>query len=54
MKNTAIIPNLALLNKPKQVKEPANLKQMLITQSNLLLNSLVIKQRELNKLIHKI
>ena len=53
MKESSVSTDQSLLNKLNQVKEPANLKQLLIEQSNPLFKSLTIKQRELDKVKNK-
>jgi len=53
VKESSVSTDQSLLNKLNQVKEPANLKQLLIEQSNPLFKSLTIKQRELDKVKNK-
>ena len=53
MKDSSVTPDQSLLNTLVQVKDPANLKQLLVEQSNPLFKNLVIKQRELEKVKNK-
>ena len=53
VKESSVSTDQSLLNELNQVKEPANLKQLLIEQSNPLFKSLTIKQRELDKVKNK-
>jgi len=53
MKESSVTTDQSLLSKLIQVKEPANLKQLLVKQSNPLFKNLVIKQREFDKLKNK-
>ena len=49
VKESSVSTNQSLINKLNQVKEPANLKQLLVEQSIPLFKKLTIKQRELDK-----
>ena len=53
LKESSVTPDQSLLNKLIQVKDPANLKQLLVEQSNSLFKHLFIKQRELDKVKNK-